>query len=53
METQNQVQEVKEQQNGKFAIDLLPIENKEDKFSYMTNLSIIRRDTSNTVLHKL
>lgn len=41
METQNQVQEVKEQQNGKFAIDLLPIQNKEDKFSYMTNLSIL------------
>ena len=41
METQNQVQEVKEQQNGKFAIDLVPIENKEDKFSYMTNLSLV------------
>jgi len=41
METQNQVQEIKEQQNGKFAIDLLPTENRIDKFSYMTNLSIL------------
>lgn len=41
METQNQAQEHTEQQNGKFAIDLLPIQNKEDKMSYMTNLSIL------------
>lgn len=41
MEKKNQVQEAQEQQKGKFAIDLLPIQNKEDKFSYMTNLSIL------------
>ncbi len=34
--------EHKEQQSAKFSIDLLPIQNREDKFSYMTNLSLIQ-----------
>ena len=45
--------EEQEKQTWKFAIDILPIENREDKLSYITNLSIITRRISNSDLNKL
>jgi hypothetical protein len=35
-----------EQQTQKFAIDLLPIHDRSDKFSYITNLSLVTGLTS-------
>jgi hypothetical protein len=37
--------EQQEQSTQRFSIDLLPIENQEDKFSYISNLSIISNIT--------
>ncbi|MDR0860140.1 MAG: hypothetical protein LBO09_04055 [Candidatus Peribacteria bacterium] len=45
--------EQKEQSNGKFNISLLRIENKEDKFSYITNLSILSNITKSVLKTKL
>ncbi|GHV28315.1 hypothetical protein FACS1894176_10820 [Bacteroidia bacterium] len=38
---ETQQPEQQEQSTGRFNITLLPVENKEDKFSYITNLSLL------------
>ncbi len=41
--------ETKEQSNGKFSIELLPIQNPDDKFSYLGNLSVLSGLEENTL----
>jgi len=55
--TTDHQEKIENTSQGKFSIDLIPIENKNDKFSYFTNLSILSKQETtsqaNATLKKL